>query len=282
MPSSQVWLPTLLQPVAVLLIVLLGVAGLERYPTGETAETALLVALGLVTVPGLVVAVADAVERSRRARPGERPGYQRALDTIVPRGDTPVMPQSTAVDVVMRVLVWGTLQALLVALLGLGLLVLPVDDGWAGLVMLLAVLVAALVLLVLVGTIFWTGVSMLSRAVRPRTPSRDGAPEASDEVGERPRWLPRALLAAVGVLLLGLAGFGLPYAVLTWGDGITTPWRTLRPLESFADHDAVGWVWALRVSLAAMGSGLAAAVVLSLVAVQRGAWPSHRNRPGGR
>ncbi|MBO1751403.1 hypothetical protein J4G33_06260 [Actinotalea sp. BY-33] len=272
MSTRTSWLPTWVQPLAAALVILLGRAAYEDYPAGESGETVLLVFLGLTTLPGLVAAVVDAVRAARRTPPGTKPGYQRMLDTVAPRGETPVMPASVAADVATRVITWGLAQAGLSLALGLLLMPLPGDEGWRTLALFPAVggVVAALV--VLLGGILWLGVMVLVMATRSGgdEPLVD-VPAAPEEMNQRRPVVFRAMLVALGTSLIGTATFGVPYIVLTWDDAVYLPrgvWSAvLLGEDAMQVEDAfVGWVWSLRVTVAMMLGGLAVVVVLSPVA----------------
>ncbi len=263
----------MVQPLAALLVILIGWRSHESYPAGDPAETVLLVALALVTLPGLVVAVVDAVQRSRRTQKGQRPGYQRMLDAAAPRGDTPALPPSLAGDVAARVLGWGTAQAGLSLALALLLIPLPLEEGWSTLAVFPVLVALVVACLVLLGGIVWLGVKVLLLALVPggRHPMVE-VPAAPEEMNQRKPLVFRALLVALGVSLLGLATFGLPWSALTWDDDVhlSRGIGSLLALGAYAvqaDGAATGWIWALRVTVGMMLGGLAGVLVLSPVAL---------------
>lgn len=272
MSARSPWLLTWLQPVAALVVLVIGLVANPDYPAGEPAEHGLLAALVLVTLPGLVVAVADAVEKARTARPGERPHYQQMMDRAVPRGATPVLPSSVAADVMARLIMWGLLQAVLSLVTGLVLMPLPVDEDWTTLPMVVGAVALAVVLLVLLAGIGWLAVTVLRAGLRGGAdePLVD-VPQASAEARAHPPLVFRAMLVMLGVCLLGLATFWLPSAVLSLaGDLDVPPIAGVLGLEA-STVEAAGmhgaWLWALRVTSMMVLGGLAAVIVLSPVSL---------------
>ena len=264
---------TWLQPLAVLVVILGGgMAAGARYPAGEPEETALLVALGVVTLPGMVAHAVDAARRSRRLPPGEMSEHQRLLEWTRP-SSAPLLKPSVPADVAARLVRWFlAVAACDVALLAL-LMATPADDDWATLAAFPMLVALAVGCLIILGTLAALGVAALRFAVRAGR-SHPFLPRGPLGEGEAVPLSFRALMVAVGVCLLGMATFGIPYAVISFGMDIDLPRGVagifaLAAYTATVDTAAVAWLWALRVTVAMMLGGLAAVVVLSPIAFWR-------------
>lgn len=277
MLKSKAWLPTWLQPAAVLAVIgIAWVAHAGNYPAGESAEGGLIAAAVLLTVAGLVAALVDAARAHKEARPDERPGYQRMLDTAVPRGDTPTLPTSLVGDLVARLMLWGLVQAGLSLAVGAPLIGLAEEDGWGQIALFPMVIALVLVMLALMGVIGWLAVVVLRAGLRWADSRWRGAllevPQAGEELNARPPWVFRAMLVALGVMLLGLATFWIPQTILTWDDAVALPrgmWGAFGVDDATVTGGFLVALWALRVTAGMVLGGTACLVVLSPIAARQ-------------
>lgn len=266
----KAWWPTWLQPAAALLVIVVGWVVVRDYPAGQSAEALFVVPVVLVTLPGLVVAVVDAVRTSRASDPLERPAYQRFLDGVA-GGGTPRLPASLVADVVARVLLWGAVQVCLSLALMAPLVALPIDDGWGTLAGYPAALAVAVAALLLVAVVVWLAVTVLTIAARPggTHPLVDTTPAAESATGRRP-WQFRTMLAGLGVMLLGLGTFWIPNLVLTFAGGVDVPRLSgVYALDDSVVHGDSGLLvalWALRIAAGMVHGGLACVIVTSPLA----------------
>lgn len=250
--GRSVWLPTLLQPVGVLVVVALGLIRFERYPAGATGEAALLVGIGLVTVPGLVAVVIDAVVASRHGAvtPVDLPAgvRRKALGATVLQAlialwdETPVLRRHRSADVVDRITRWGFLQSGVSVATFVVLLVLPVAEDWAVLALLPVLGVMGVWAMGLVGGLGWLACALVVAGVRPGETRR-----------RHPSGVTRSLLVCLGVGLLGLAAVAPAFV----GEGV-----------SGAGDVALTWQTVRRVAVVTAIAGLVGTAVLLPVAAR--------------
>lgn len=255
-------------------VLLAGGMATDPYPAGAPRETVLVVALALLAVPGAVAGALEEVRRARRPRDERlaeaaavesrrRPRAEWAPRPVQPRPaePRPVAPRPAELptlgrELAVRALAWGFAQALLGIGLALLLTPLPVDDGWRTLPLVASLLGLVTPLLVLLGALAVAGARLLWSALRDDADGEPGV-TASELIG-------RMALASLGLCLLGLATFGIPFAVVSGGD-VDLPRRSLVALGRYAFTDAdgpPGWLLALRVTCGMVYGGLLGVLVL--------------------
>ncbi|GEN81569.1 hypothetical protein [Actinotalea fermentans] len=273
--SRRTWRWVWLWPLPATAVLLAGGMATEPYPAGTTKEYVLISALVVLAVPGAVMRLREAVRRARRPVE-ERLAEQREADrsrgrTPHPLADEAIDPPPGLLDELGAwALGWGFAQALLAIGLGALLTALPVAEDWNTAPLVVAVLGLLPPIALLLGWLAVAGVSVLragiSRADVDGVPGRGGAEP-----------LLRALVLSLGACLLGLATFGIPYAVVSAGDA-DLPRGSLLALARYAASDldaAPGWVLALRVTCVLIYGGLAGVAVASPLLLLR----ALRDRP---
>ena len=250
---------TWLWPAPALVVLLAGGLATEPYPAGTTAETLMAVALGLLAVPGIVAGVREEVRRSRRPLAERLAEAERMADRQRPVAEwepPPVTVPTLRHELVLRAVTWGFVQALLAVGLSLLVAALPVDPDWRGLPLVVALVGLAPPLLLVIGWLATAGTGVLWAALRP---------DADDEPGiSLSEVLGRGILLCLGLCLLGLATFGVPFAVVSDGDADLP--RHVTALGDYAFDLAEGpsgWLLALRVTCGMVYGGLIGVGVLT-------------------
>lgn len=278
--SRRAWRWVWAWPLPAAIVLLAGGMATEPFPAGTTKETVLLGTLVALTVPGAVARLREAVRRARRPA-AERLAEQRAEQKargrdVDPRVEEAMGPPGLLEELGTWALGWGFAQALLALALTLLITALPVAEGWSTAPAPVVILGLLPPMLLILGWIAFGGLAAL-RAAFSRA-DLDDIPGPS-----APATLVRATALSLGACLLGLATFGIPYAVVSAGDGVDLPRRSLFALARYAASDldaAPGWVLALRVTCVMVYGGLAGVAVTSPLLLLRAI--RGRNTPDAR
>ncbi len=270
------WLPTLLQPLALVVVVLVGRAVVGPTP-GTATERVLIGLASALTLPGLVVYLAaawrarpaddpkradqrhDGARRDGQRRAGQTPSGQTPSDQTpsdqTPSDQTTDRPGSRVFDLAGRAIAWGLGQAVLDLALALVLMAVPVGEWWQSVPALPIVggLVLALVALLVIVTALGVG------AIR------------AGLTGTGVHWSMRGAMLSLGLALVGLPLLAVPYAVLGWSLDLHVPRGigAILALNAFAlrvDSGAAALVWALRAATVMIDAGLFGLVVLGPLA----------------